>query len=98
MTVHRGELHHYLGMILEFRVKGEVQITMYDYIKKLIDSLSEDMISAKHTAAPEYLFPTDDEDAIKLSKEMSDLFHNITTQILWVGKQGMTNVYHTNEI
>ena len=67
---------------------------MYDYIKKLIDSLLEGMKWSKYTAAPEYyLFRTDDEDAMKLSKEISDRFHKITAQILWVlGKLGGPNI------
>ena len=57
MTLHRGKLHHNLGMTIDFRVHGEVQITMYDYIKKLmINSLPEDMLGSKHTTVPEYLF------------------------------------------
>ena len=71
---------------MDFRVPGEVQITMYDYIKKLIASLPGDMIGSKHTAAPEHLFRTDEE-AIKLSKEMIELFHKITAQVLWMGKR-----------
>ena len=54
---------------------------MYDCIKKLINSLPEDTLGSKHTAAPEYLFQTDNEQPIKLSTEMSDLFHKITAQI-----------------
>ena len=50
---------------------------MHDYIKKLIDSLSEDMIGSKHTAAPEYTLRTDEE-AIKLSKDTEKNFHKIT--------------------
>ena len=61
MAVHQGKVHHYLGMTMDFRVPGEVQITIYDYIKKLIDSLPEDMIDNKHTAVPEHLFRTDEE-------------------------------------
>ena len=61
---------------------------MYDYIKKLIDSLlvQEDMKEFKHTTPPGYLFWSDDDNAIKLSTEMSDLFHNITAQTLWVAR------------
>ena len=81
MTVHQGKVHHYLGMTMNFRVQGEVQIIMYDYIKKLIDSLPEDMIGVKHTAAPEYLFWTDEESST-LSKDMKELFHKITAQVL----------------
>ena len=68
MTVHQGKVHHYPGMTTDFRVPGEVQITMYDYIKKLIESLLEE---------PEHLFRTDME-AIKLSKDIEEDFHKIT--------------------
>ena len=66
---------------MDFRVQGKVQIAMYDYIKKLIDSLPEDMIGSKHTAAPEHFFRIDEE-ATKLSKYMVELFHKITAQVL----------------
>ena len=62
-------------------------MTMYDYIKKIIDSLPEDMIGKKHTAASEHLFRTDEE-AIKLSKDMKELSHKIIAQVLWIGKRG----------
>ena len=61
---------------------------MYDYIKKLINLLSEDMQGNKYTAASEYLFWADDEEATKLSTELSYLFHKVTAQVLWVSKSG----------
>ena len=51
---------------MDFRVQGELQITMYNYIKKLIDSLPEDMIG---TAQNIYLGLTRNLSA-KLSKDM----------------------------
>jgi len=50
---------------------------MHVYIKKLIDSSPEDTKGFNHTAAPEYLFQTaDDENTIisLLTKVMSALF------------------------
>ena len=67
MVVHRGKVHRYLvGMILDFITEGKVQINMYDYIKKLIDSLPEDTKEFNHTAALVYRFQTDDENTIIL--------------------------------
>ena len=57
---------------------------MYDSINKLNNSSPEGMKGLKHTAAPEFLFLTDDQVSIKLSKERSDLFIKITAQILCV--------------
>ena len=64
---------------MDFRLQGEVHIMIYLYIKKRINSLPDDMKgTSKHTTAPEYLFWTNAEQAIKLSKETSNLFHKIT--------------------
>ena len=92
MTMHRGKLHHYIGMIMDFRTQREVQITMYDCIRKLINSLPEDMKGSKQTAAPEYLFRTDDEQATKLSIEINVLFHKITAKVLCISKGGRPNL------
>ena len=86
MTVHIDKLHYYLGITMNFRVQGEVYKTMYFYIKKLSGSLTDDMKVSKHTAAPEYMFWTDDEQATKLSTELSDIFHKVKAQVLWVSK------------
>jgi hypothetical protein len=36
MRVSRGRVHDYLGMTLDFTKKGEVKVTMIDYLKKVI--------------------------------------------------------------
>ena len=65
---------------------------MYDFIKNMIDKLPEDMIGNKPTPAPEYLFKTDDPDAILLSKAKSEEFHHITAKTLYLGKRGHPNL------
>jgi hypothetical protein len=35
MTVSRGKLHKYLGMTLDYTVRGQVKITMYEYGNKI---------------------------------------------------------------
>jgi len=32
MKVHRGKVHKYLGMSLDFSHKGQCLVTMYDYL------------------------------------------------------------------
>ena len=39
MKITRGKVHQYLGMTIDHRSKGEVCITMYGFIKKMIDEL-----------------------------------------------------------
>jgi hypothetical protein len=59
LTLHRGKKHEYLGMHIDVSIKGEVRITMYDYVEKLIRQLPSDMIGTKKTTEAEYLFRAD---------------------------------------
>jgi hypothetical protein len=36
MTVSRGKVHKYLGMMLDYTTKGQVKITMFDYVNEII--------------------------------------------------------------
>jgi len=35
MKMTRGKVHQYLGMTIDYRSKGKVRTTMYDFIKKI---------------------------------------------------------------
>ncbi len=98
MTVSRGKVHKYLGMNLDFTVKKQVKISMVEYIKEVIAAwdkapkLDEDgftIVTSKRgckikaSAAPENLFKTN-EDAKKLTTEMSTAFHNIVAKALYL--------------
>lgn len=36
MVVHRGKVHKYLGMTIDFNTKGIVEVSMVDYVKDII--------------------------------------------------------------
>ncbi len=38
MKVSRGKVHKYLGMTLDFTTKGQVKISMVDYVKEVVDA------------------------------------------------------------
>jgi hypothetical protein len=84
LTITRGKKHEYLGMSIDFTRKGEVRLSMYDYVHKLINRLPKDMLGERATAAPEYLFKTSGTLAKKLSPEQSDEFHNLTATVLYL--------------
>ena len=71
-------------MTIDLSKDGEVMITMYDYVKKLINKLPESMRGEKPTAAPEYLFKTSAKESLRLDKEMSETFHTITATTLYL--------------
>ena len=40
MKVTRGKVHQYLGMQLDYSVKGKLKIDMVDYVKKSVEEIS----------------------------------------------------------
>jgi hypothetical protein len=68
MKVHRGKVHKYLGMSLDFSHKGQYCVTMYDYLDGILEALDEAVkkhgegcitVKKRHcvkTAAPDNLF------------------------------------------
>ena len=38
MKVHRGKVHKYLGMSLDFSHKGQCRVTMYDYLDGILQT------------------------------------------------------------
>jgi hypothetical protein len=98
MKVHRGKVHKYLGMSLDFSHKGQCRVTMYDYLDGILEVFDEAMkkhgegyITVKKrrcvkTAAPDNLFVVN-EDCKKLSLEAAASFHTIVAKTLYVTKQ-----------
>ena len=65
LTVCRGLVHEYLGQTVNFRKKGEVRFSQFDCIRKLHESLPDDMkIGHRNTAAPANLFQVNDEECL----------------------------------
>jgi hypothetical protein len=59
MTVSRGKLHKYLGMTLDYTVRGQVKITMLNYVDEIItafDKAEPKGGRTKSSAAPNSLF------------------------------------------
>jgi len=89
MTVSRGKVHQYLGMTLDYRVRGQVKISMFDYIKEILtafDKADPKGGGVKSSAAPENLFRVD-EDCEKLPPNKSVEFHNLVAKTLYATKR-----------
>lgn len=92
MTVNRGKVHKYLGMTLDFSKKGQVQISMFDYINEILAAyelvaLAEPRsLGTKPSAAPPDLF-TVNEDSEKLDPQKAKAFHNLVAKTLYTTKR-----------
>ena len=87
LTVRQGKVHEYLGMTVDFSTPGKVRLNLYDIIQRLINSLPEDMIGEKNTAAPSYLFDTsNDDESLRLNKADKDTYHTINAKALFISR------------
>ena len=102
MTVHRGKIHKYLGMTLDFTTKYQVKISMIEYVKDVvtvwdnvitkIDANGFQLVKPKKrrkgrtSAAPDDLFKVN-EDSEKLQPTLATAFHNIVAKTLYLVKR-----------
>ena len=70
-----GKLHDYLGITIDYSLKGKVVFTMFDYLEDIIVECPDDLKKAAS------IFPANDslfklnEDSPRLNNKKSDLFH-----------------------
>ena len=96
LTVTRGPVHEYLGMTIDFRVKGECAYSQYDFLKKLILSLPESLkASYRNTPAPDYLFKVD-ADSPRLDKKRYEEYHTIVAKTLWASQRSRPDIQLAN--
>jgi hypothetical protein len=89
MLVSRGKIQKYLGMTLDYTVRGQVKITMFDYVDEILtvfDKAEPKGDSTKTSAAPGSLFNVD-EICEKLKQDKAVEFHNLVANTLYSTKQ-----------
>ncbi len=69
LTESTGKQHDYLGMIVDFSSKNEVQINMNLYVSKIVKEFPEEIIGKTSAPAGDHLFKIK-EDGRKLDDEM----------------------------
>jgi hypothetical protein len=91
MTVSRGKIHKYLGMTLDYTFRGQVKITMFDYVNEILTSFDKaepKVGGTKTSAAPASLFKVDD-NCEKLKHDKDVEFHNLVEKTLYSTKRAM---------
>jgi hypothetical protein len=81
LTITRGKVYDYLGMTIDYRVKGKVGITMVESIQAMLDAIPDDMGGVAATPAANHLFDVN-EDSEKLDEETAQLFHHFVAKLL----------------
>ena len=85
MTVHRGKVHAYLGMDLDFSSPKVLKIGMIKYIKKIHEDFPEEIKSSAATPAADHLSDVREDNKEKLQpEEKAQAFHLKTAQLLFM--------------
>ena len=93
VATHRGKVHDYLGMIVDFSEKGKVMVNMIEYIKTIINDFPEEIIETRASPAADHLFTVRDEtEAMLLPEEQARAFHHATAQVLFLSARARRDI------
>jgi len=73
-------------MKIDYRQKGKVKFSIYEYIKKMLEELPTNMEGLATTPASSHLFNMYP-GCKKLSKEQGQLFHHLVVKLLCLSKR-----------
>ena len=62
ITLSRGKVHNYLGMDLDYSIRGKVKFSMIKYLDKIILIFLDNITSTAESPAADHLFQTREED------------------------------------
>jgi hypothetical protein len=84
--------HGYLGMTIDFSVKGKVMITMIDFIEQMLEEIPEDMKGEKQSPAQDHLFKVYEEGGVKLEETKRAIAHRNTAKLLFLSQRARPDV------
>ena len=74
MTIKQINIHKYLEITIAYHLSGKVNFSMVNNIGNMLDEIPEDTKGESETSSTYHLFVIS-EDATKLSRTNTDLFH-----------------------
>jgi hypothetical protein len=93
LTMHTGRKHDYLGIDLEFREDGNLDVSMVKYLKGVIEGFPEQITGKSPTPAGDRLFDIRDEKERKLlDEERAVAFHHTTAQLLFMATRARRDI------
>lgn len=94
ITVQKGKIHKYLGMVIDFTHRCKVKITMIEYIKNMVDEAPIEFSGTAATPAANHLFDTYEE-APKLEERRAAIFHHTVAKALFLAKRARPDMQLT---
>ena len=87
-----GHILDYLGMTLDYSVKGQVQVSMVPLIQNKINEFPEEKTSSASTPASDHHFQVRGQGAVLLTKEQAIAFHHKVAQLLFVSARAWQDI------
>lgn len=92
LVVHRGKVHNYLGMVIDFSKDGEVRFSQREHVTEIVDEAPDDLVAPiAQTPAANHLFDIDPE-AEQLNEQRATLFHHLVAKSLYVSKRARPDI------
>ena len=95
VTIHRGKIHDYLGMQLDYSVKGKVKVGMIEYVSEMLkhfpQTFKENEVAT--TPASDALF--NEGQGRKLHQERADMYHTMVAKALFLCKRARPDIQQT---
>lgn len=94
VKVHRGKIHDFLGMDLDYREKGKVKISMIRYLKKILTSFPKKITGSAPSPAADHLFQVRDPQETKyLTPQEAIDFHHTVYQLLFMSNRARRDIH-----
>jgi hypothetical protein len=91
LTINRGKMHDYLGMLLDYSEPGHVKLDMQAYVKKVLEEMPEEFDGTATSPAADHLFQIIDGIPL-LDDAKSEFFHATVAKLLFLCKRGRPDI------
>jgi len=93
LSMHTGRKHDYLGVDMEFTDEGTLEVSMFKYLRNVIEEFPEKITGRAAMPAAGHLFDIRDEkDARVLEEERALAFHHTVAQLLFMATRARRDI------
>jgi len=95
VSAKRGDVHKYLGMIIDFRSKGKVKFRMDDYVVDMLNEFPSKVGSKDTASTPASSGLFDDKNSKLLDHRKKEQFHTFVAKCLFLSKRARPDIQLT---
>ena len=85
VTIHRGKVLNYLGMVFDFSETGRVRVTMDGFVQEMLSDIEVRFPGECETPAKKDLFVVGDSKVVETKEK--EFFHTYTAKLLYLAKR-----------